>query len=718
MRRRRTTLIGLVALMLVFISATAAGAATEFPAPGPGDLGGSVEARVDGRRLVFPVLKTDIHADIQGDLATVTVTQTFANPADIPLHATYLFPLNKDAAVYAMRMEVGDEIVEAEIRKIEEARRAFDAAKRAGKAASMLTQHRPNMFTQKIANLMPGLPVKVTLQYAQAVPRVDNGYELVVPLVVGPRYQSLKEPGRPSTEDDEPGPEPVVVEADRPEARAGAEFAPWEIEKLPEYPDVDGLTIPQRIDRERVSLTVQINAGLPVGQVSSPTHAIDVRADGADRRHIGLSAGRTIDNRDFVLRYTLSGQGAQAGLLTHRDDRGGFFSLLIEPPELPEEGHITPREMVFVLDCSGSMRGAPLDAAKAFVVKALNGLRAGDYFRIIRFSDSATEFSSRPLSATPPNIRQGLRHIRGLSGQGGTEMSSGIIQALDAPQQPNTIRLVVFLTDGYIGHEATVLGLIHKKIKDARLYAFGVGTSVNRYLLSEMGRMGRGFTRYLDPTEDPDEVTDELALRLQSPVLTDIRIDWGGLKTDQIAPQPIPDLFAGRSIRIQGRYENFGEHVVTIHGRVNGREARLPLKVTFPERTEPGGEAIALIWARERIKEHMRELTRNPQSDSKREVIRLGLEHSLMTRWTSFVAVSRKKVNPNPEASREAQAPLPMVKGVTRSAYPSGGVPTQTASGGGFSGGAVPEPATTAGLLVIGGSAALGFFRRRKARTA
>ena len=311
-------------------------------------------------------------ADIQGDLATVTVTQTFANPTSTPLNAKYLFPLHKDAAVFAMTMEVGEEVVPAEIHEREEARQTFEQGKREGKAAALLEQHRPNMFTQEIANLMPGDPIKVTLKYTLTVPRIDGGYELVVPLVVGPRYMPAGQTKRPQVA----GLLAPSQSQGLPVADSAAAPAPgvWQLGPVPDYPEVAGLTIPATIDADRVSIRINLAAGIPITGVVSTTHAVATAGD-AMAKTVTLATGRTVDNRDFVLRYSLSGSAPQAGLLAHRDARGGTFSLLIEPPQTAAEADITAREMVFVLDTSGSMSGLPIEASKTFMRHALQALR-------------------------------------------------------------------------------------------------------------------------------------------------------------------------------------------------------------------------------------------------------------------------------------------------------------------------------------------------------
>ena len=394
------------------------------------------------------------------------------------------------------------------------------------------------------------------------------------------------------------------------------------------------------------------------------------------------------------------------------DGRGGFFSLLIEPPALPREQDIAPREMVFLLDCSGSMNGLPIEASKAFVLKALESLRPTDKFRIIRFSDSATEFSAAPLRATPDNIRTAARFVRSLSGEGGTNMSLGISQALAAPPLPETRRIVVFLTDGYIGNEAEILRLVGQTIGNARLYAFGVGAGVNRFLMSEIGRVGGGFTRYMDPTEDTARVVAELVARLQSPVLTDIEVDWGGLAVENVNPERIPDLFAGDSLRLVGRFREPKPGRIVVRGRVNGRPAELPLDVAFGQAATPGGEALPIIWARSQVARHMAALIAPPvlrksgASDAELQaaVTKLGLEHSIATQWTSFIATSTRVANDTGQPAANRPVPLPMVAGVPPSAYPPAS----------FSGGSAPEPSTAAGAAAVAVLAWLATRRRRK----
>lgn len=656
---KRLILTVLVAAGLTFVTPV-----LSKPAPGTGEPAGQVVARIGGKEISLPLMTSDYRVSVQGDVANVTVTQVFKNPTTMPLNATYLFPLNRKAAIHAMTMEVGDEVIKAVIKEKDDAKKTFEKAKSEGKAATLLTQHRPNMFTQNVANLMPGKPVKVSIDYVQSVPKIDDAYKLVIPMVVGPRYEG--------------GPDGDVVREDVPADAAGAEtVSGWRIDKLPAYPPVIGLNAPKTIDADRVGLALSVNAGLPISAMWSETHALKISGTGTSRSAT-FEKGRDIDNRDFVLRYELAAKrDIAAGVLSHYDEKkGGFLSLMVEPPKIPDEASATPRELVFVLDTSGSMNGHPMAASKAFMRSALRSLRPDDHFRILRFSNNTTQFALNAVRASEANKAAALDFVAGLSAAGGTEMNKAINAAFDTEQPANTMRIVVFLTDGYIGADRQVIRTIANRIGDARIYAFGIGNSVNRFLLDGMAREGRGYVRYVGVNESAFEAAEALAADLKTPLLTDVAIDWNGLDIRDQTPARVPDLFAGGSIRVFARYGGGGAHTIYVDGLVNGRKARMPVALQLPN--GPAGvasdtKAIPLIWARERIFDKNRAYTIGGDADTrlKNEITRLGLDYSLQTRFTSFVAVSTKIVNDAPHAAANAKVPLPQASGVTAMAYPN-----------------------------------------------
>jgi len=633
-------------------------------------LGGAVEVQVGEATYALPLLRTEMEAHLSGDLATVTLTQSFANPLDVAVEGTYAFPLPADAAVYAMRMTVGDEVIEAQIRQKEDAKAEYEAAKREGKAAALLVQERPNVFTQQIANLVPGETIQVAIEYAHAVPRQDGGYAFHFPMVVGPRYTPAGE-------------------------SAGGESAGGlEAWALKDYAPVN---TPQAVDPDRVGITVHIDGGMPVRAVASASHALEVSEDGPDWRTVRLAEGRAIDNQDFVLSYQLEAAAPAVGVTTWSEDGQGVVSLLIEPPG---EGvaAVTPREMVFLLDCSGSMSGVPMDASKRFIRQALQELRPSDRFRIIRFSEAASGFSEAALPATPENIRAALGYVEALEGTGGTQMVEGIKAALTPEIPEGYMRMVVFLTDGYIGNEAEVIELLEAEREDARLFSFGIGNSVNRWLIEELARAGRGVARVVRPDEDAGAQASALAARLQSPVLTDIRVDWGEAPVHTATPTQPPDLFLGSSLRIMGKVDAAGEWPVTVHGRVGGAPVTLPVTLTV-SRDAPEAGALPVIWSRSLVEDGMVDYLSpfNTPEDRERiqgDITALGLKYGLVTQWTSFVAVSKAAVNPGGESAASA-VPTPGVEGVSARAY---------SGTGGFSGVGVsgtPEPAEWAAILML-----------------
>lgn len=656
------------------------------------DLAGRVVGTADGRRIDLPLLQAHYDVSIQGDMATVTLTQTFANPSDLPMRAEYLFPLNQRAAVFAMEMEVGEEIIRAKIQRKAEAQATFHKAESEGKAAALLTQHRPNMFTQSIANLMPGVPVTVTLSYVQPVPLIDGEYELVVPMVVGPRYHGAPEPAALASKDSEA---PVVADG-------------WSISQVPAQPPVAGLTVPKTLAEDRVSIEVRIEGGLPVQHVTSDTHAISLITL-PDAIKARFANGHEIDNADFVLRYALGGDDVTTGVLTHAQRSGGYLSLMVAPPNIPDTALTTPRELVFVLDTSGSMSGQPMEASKRFMRAALQGLRDQDYLRILQFSDVTGEMTTNALQATPKNRQRALAFVNGLQAGGGTETNRAINAAFDTAQPDGVMRIVVFLSDGYIGDEASVLRSIRQRIGAARIYAFGVGTSVNRYLLDAMADEGRGYVRYVDPTTDVFEVAETMARDLKTPLLTDIEIDWGELDVHDVVPARIPDLFAGGSVRVLARYQGGGQGEITVRGKVRGQEAVLPVHVDLNNQSQPDArtQALPLIWARTNIADLERAYAvRDGQPDEiETQITDLGLKHSLQTRYTSFVAVSEAVVNDSGLPAQSAQVAHAQVKGVSHKAYPNG-----------FSGSSTPEPQAWLGLLVLAALAMLRLHGWRRSR--
>ncbi len=427
----------------------------------------------EGRRMALPLVHTSVDAQVSGFLAQVWVTQYFTNPSDRPIEAVYVFPLPQNAAVDNMEMAVGDRTIRANIEERGEAKRIYDEAKQQGKTAALLEQERPNIFTQSVANIMPGDRIRVRIRYVQELKYEDGGYEFVFPMVVGPRFI----PGNATG--------------------AGDGFSP----NTDQVPDGSRVTPPVLNPGERsahdIDVLLKIAAGFPLQDLSSPSHDLVQHEEGGVMQ-VTLAAHDTLPNKDLIVRYRTSGDAITLATLFHRsEDLGAYFMLLLLPEVAPRSEEVMPRELVFVLDCSGSMSGAPLAKSKEAVKKALKAMRPTDTFQIFEFSDTARGFAPAPVANTPENLKRGLQYLDQLDEGGGTQMLEGIKVALDYPKDRNRIRLVMFLTDGYIGNEAQILDAIAAKLGDSRLFSFGLGSSVNRYLLDKMAEVGRGTVTYV-----------------------------------------------------------------------------------------------------------------------------------------------------------------------------------------------------------------------------
>ena len=601
-----------------------------------------VNVKPGQKLLEFPLGHTDVAADIAGMVAHVTVTQRFGNPYEEPVEAVYVLPLPQNAAVNDMVMKVGDRTIRAVIKKRDEAKEIYEEAKREGKRASLLEQERPNIFTQSVANILPGDTILITIRYVQDLTYDHGSYEFVFPMVVGPRFI----PGAP---------------LDGPPTGGG--WAP----DTTRVPDASRITPPVLRPDERsghdIGVKVSLDAGIPISHLRSKSHDVTIEKLGPKRAAVQLKPSDSIPNKDFILEYDVAGKQPEAGLLSYWGDGGGFFTLILQPKADFEPAEITPKEMIFVMDCSGSMRGYPIEKAKEAVRRCLKGMNEGDSFQIIRFSISASRFSPRPLPNTPENVERGLKYIDELKGQGGTQMIEGIKAALDYPPDPKRMRIVLFMTDGYIGNETEILAAIEERLGGARLFSYGVGSSVNRYLMDRMAEAGRGTVQYVRPDEDTEESVDRFYDRIARPYLTDLEIDWGGLKVGDVYPKRIPDLFAAQPVILHGCYTKGGRGTVTMRGQLVSEPWETVLRVTLPGK-EHGNEGLASLWARTRIKELMSQMHRGEKPEIVERITNLALEFRLMSAYTSFVAVEEKVVTEGGK-TRTVQVPVPMPESVS-----------------------------------------------------
>jgi Ca-activated chloride channel family protein len=592
-----------------------------------------------------PLKHTDVKADISGFISRVVVTQHFENPFKEKIEAVYTFPLPQNAAVDDMTMIVGERTVKGKMLPREEAQAVYEAAKSSGQKTALLDQERPNIFTQSVANILPGEQVKITISYVETL-RYENGaYEFVFPMVVGPRYV----PGTPIG------------------GSKGNGFAP----DTDSVPDASRITPtgqpPGMRSGHDISLEVNLDAGLIIDDLQSKSHQIQSQRPTPRSARLWLKENSTIPNKDFILRYDVAGQAMQDAVLAHRSGTGGFFTMILQPPERVAPADVTPKELVFVLDTSGSMSGFPIEKAKETMKLALDNLYPSDTFNLITFSGDTHILFPEPVPATKQNLAKAQAFLASRSGSGGTEMMKAIQAALEPSDHQRHVRIVCFMTDGYVGNDMEIISEVQKH-QNARVFAFGIGQSVNRFLLDKMADAGRGEVEYVSLTDDGSAAARRFHERVRNPLLTDISIDWNGLPVADVYPQRILDLFAAKPVVLTGRYTSAGRATIRLKGKVAGNDFIREIPVELPE-TMASHDVLASLWARARIENLMAQDYAGTQSGNmsanlKDTITQLGIEYRLMTQFTSLVAVEEMVVTDGGQP-RRIDVPVEVPQGMT-----------------------------------------------------
>ncbi len=584
---------------------------------------------------------TDVKAEISGFLVRATVTQEFENTADHKIEAVYTFPLPQNSAVDDMTMLIGERTVKGKIKRREEAQQIYDNARRNGQVASLLDQERPNIFTQSVTNIMPGEKVKIVISYVETLKYEDGNYEFMFPMVVGPRYN--------------------------PGTATGKQAGGWSPDTT-QVPDASRITPnvakPGTRAGHDISIEVSINAGVPIDSIISKTHEVELERNGDHQAVIKLRHQNTIPNKDFIIRYDVAGKKIADAVLMHKGENGGFFQLILQPPDRPVVEDITPKELVFVLDTSGSMSGFPIEKAKESMRQAIAGLNPRDTFNLITFAGDTQILFPAPVRATTENQRIARNFLDGRSGGGGTEMMKAIRAALDPTDSQAHLRIVCFMTDGYIGNENEIISEI-KRHPNARIFSFGIGSSVNRYLLDKMAQAGRGEVEYVALNDDGSAAAKRFHERVQNPLLTDIEVDWGGLKVSDVYPTQINDLFSAKPLVLTGKYSGSGKGTIRIRGRQAGQILTREIAVDLPE-YEPKNNVLATLWARTKIDSlSMQDPNNGERLDLKGAITELGLKYRLMTQYTSYVAVE-ERILTDGTTPRRVEVPVEMPEGVSQ----------------------------------------------------
>jgi Ca-activated chloride channel family protein len=583
------------------------------------------------------------------------VKQTFHNPLNEKIEAVYAFPLPSDAAVDEMVMTVGDRRVVGQVKPREEARAAYERAKSAGNVASLLDQERPNVFTQSVANVEPGAQVVIEISYVETLKYEDGWYEFSFPTVVGPRYM----PGTPTGKQGD-GRDPDTTKV----------------------PDASRISPPITAQGTRaghdISLTVNIDAGMEVKQVECKSHPVVENRQGDGRVSVALKNQETLPNKDFILRYRTGTDQIADALLTHKDERGSFFTLVLQPPQKVQRKDAVGRELIFVLDTSGSMQGFPVTQAKFVMSKAIDGLGPQDTFNLITFSGDTSILWDAPRPNTPQNREEAQSFLASRQGRGGTEMMKAIDAALVKtknvkPQAGGAepIRVVCFMTDGYVGNDMEIIDAVKKNAGTTRVFSFGIGNSVNRFLLDGMAQAGRGEVEYVTLEAKAQEAAERFYRRIDAPVLTDVSIDWGGMGVADVYPKQIPDLFSDKPIIVHGRLTGPGDANKPPTLRGNTAAGKFERKVHVAPAPADGAarDALASLWARAKVGDLMfRDLgalqSGNFPEDLKKQITAVGTEFRLMTQFTSFVAVEELTITKGGQPTKIA-VPVEMPDGVS-----------------------------------------------------
>ena len=586
----------------------------------------------------FPLKETNVSVNINGIFAETFVTQTYSNEGQEPINATYVFPASSRVTIHGMKMEIGDEIITAKIKEKEEARHDYEQAKSEGKSASLLEQQRPNVFTMDVANVMPGDIIRIELHYTEMITPTDGIYQFVFPTVAGPRYTS-----------------PSVPKSLKAETWIASPFL-----RLGDTP------------REKYNINVNLSAGVPITDLQCSSHKIDVAWDNQTSARISLSNPEEFaGNRDFILDYKLTGTEISSGLMLGTGESENFFLLMVQPPERYTPETIPPREYIFILDVSGSMYGFPLDTSKELIRNLAGSLRESDRFNVILFSDSLIQMSPESVPATAENVQKAFALIDNEEGGGGTELAPALETALAIPASPGAARSVIAITDGYISGEREIFDIIGRNIGTTNFFSFGIGSSVNRYLIDGIAKTGLGESFVVTDPSEAAATADRFRTYIQSPVLTDVQVTYDGFDVYDIEPPTLSTLFASRPIVLFGKWKGEPSGTIHITGKTGGRDYAedIPVSAAIPLEAN---NIIQYLWARTRV-ERLTDygMTEDLQANAKKEVTELGLRYSMMTPYTSFIAVTEKVRNTEGK-STDVKQPLPIPMNVSEWAIGNG----------------------------------------------
>ncbi|HET6892541.1 MAG TPA: VIT and VWA domain-containing protein, partial [Pyrinomonadaceae bacterium] len=588
----------------------------------------------------LPLKDTSVQIDVSGVIADVTVVQTYRNEGTRPINARYVFPASTRAAVYGMRMKIGDQVIVAKIKEREKAQQEFDQAKQEGKSASLLEQNRPNVFSMNLANMMPGEQVEIELRYTELLAPTDGVYEIVFPTVVGPRYSSEDESSNESSR---------------------SKGTRWV--KSPYFAE-------GKKPSSKLHISTRISAGVPIQDLSCPSHQVFPQWQNPSVAQVALDDSDPFQgNRDFVLRYRLAGEQIASGLLLYQGQDENFFLYMAQPPARVANDEIPPREYIFVVDVSGSMEGFPLDTSKTLLRDLIGKLKPTDLFNVVLFAGDARILSPNSLHANQQNISRAISLLEEQRGGGGTELLAAVKEAMTLPRQEHVSRSIVLVTDGYISGEAGVFDYVRENLNQTNVFAFGIGSSVNRYLIEGVAKAGMGEPFVVSDQTEAPTVADKFREYIQTPLLTDIQVRSIGFDIYDVHTTHLPDLFALRPVILFGKWRGSPSGTLELTGKTGRGDyvTRLDVARVQPEESN---RALRYLWARSRIAELSDYGSSQTDPERISTITSLGLKYNLLTQYTSFIAV-REMISNAGGSAEDVEQPLPLPVGVSNLAVGS-----------------------------------------------
>jgi Ca-activated chloride channel family protein len=627
--------IGLVAIVLSCLLSTNLLATPGEEEVDPAD-GGALLLTGKGVASALPAVRlgTDMDVTVSGQVARVRVTQAFRNTSDKWMEATYLYPLPDDGAVDSLKMVVGQRVIIGHIKRREEAKKIYETAKAAGQKAGLVESERPNLFRNQIANIGPRETVLISIEYQAPVRQLGGEFALRLPLVVGARYvpphtvaHTLASPAV--------GPDPAAL------ADAEAVTAPIVAPAL-----ADALN--------PVSITVHLAPGFAPANVISPYHRINVAEAGPMERTVTLAQGEEPANRDFELRWRSASADPTVGLFRQTLDGQQYVMAAITPPATQKIGKVPPREMVFVIDNSGSMGGTSMEAAKQSLDHALDTLRPEDSFNVIRFDDTMTQLFDHSMQASPDQVVLAKRFADGLEAAGGTEMLPALKAALVDDGKGPAVRQIVFLTDGDLSNEREMMAEIAAHGGKSRVFMVGIGSAPNNYLMRRMAEAGRGTYTNIGEGGEVNAKMTALLERLRTPAVHDLSVSVEGSPLD-LTPKQLPDLYAGEPLTLLGKGQ-------TLSGKltVSGMIGDTPWSQSVHLSAAQDSPAIAKLWGNRRIADVEAQRASGQIEDAAADetVAKLGLDYAIVTRQTSLVAVDETPSRPAGAKLTQEELPL------------------------------------------------------------